>query len=174
MVIYLSILSHILLRSLRTENISSCGFHSLIAKGPQVQWHVFSAVCVSGHCWYCGIFSQNNNCVARETAIASEQLWHNILANDCKQTSSGGNSGSTVGNEVFYGGSCQGVVRKTTETRIGNWKRVAIQRGLEHGSGEIVIIEAITRQLLVKTLQAGKDLAYVVVICKEWKLVMML
>jgi hypothetical protein len=36
----------------------------------------------------------------------------------------------------------------------------------------MAIVEAITRQLLVKTLQAGKYLACVLVICKVWKLAM--
>jgi hypothetical protein len=39
-----------------------------------------------------------------------------------------------------------------------NWKEDAIQRGLEHGSREITIVGVITRQLLGRTLQAGKDL----------------
>jgi hypothetical protein len=36
------------------------------------------------------------------------------------------------------------------------------------------LLEAVTRQLLVKTLRAGKDLACALVICKMWKLVMAL
>jgi hypothetical protein len=39
---------------------------------------------------------------------------------------------------------------------------------------ESPILEAVTRQLLVKTQQAGKDLACVVVICKMWRLAMAL
>jgi hypothetical protein len=57
-----------------------------------------------------------------------------------------------------------------------NWSknlqlRAAIQRGLKHGSRGIAIVGAITRQLLVKTLWARKDLACALVICKVWKLV---
>jgi hypothetical protein len=50
------------------------------------------------------------------------------------------------------------------------WKGAAIQRGLEHGSKGIGIVEAVTRQLLMKALQAGKDLVCAVVIRKMWKL----
>jgi hypothetical protein len=32
------------------------------------------------------------------------------------------------------------------------------------------LLGVVTRQLLVKTLQAGKDLVCVIVICKVWKL----
>jgi hypothetical protein len=53
-------------------------------------------------------------------------------------------------------------------------KGAAIQRGLEHGSRGIAIVGVVTRQLLVKTLQAGKDLACALVICKVWKLVTVL
>jgi hypothetical protein len=52
------------------------------------------------------------------------------------------------------------------------WKGAAIQRGLEHGSRGIAIVGAVKRQLLVKTLQAGKHLGCVLVICKAWILVM--
>jgi hypothetical protein len=55
-----------------------------------------------------------------------------------------------------------------------SWKRATIQRGLEHGSGGIVIVEAVTKQLLVKALQAGKDLACALVICKVWRSAMAL
>jgi hypothetical protein len=44
-------------------------------------------------------------------------------------------------------------------------KEDAIQRGSVHGSRGIVIVGAVTRQLLVKTLRAGKDLACALVIC---------
>jgi hypothetical protein len=55
-----------------------------------------------------------------------------------------------------------------------SWKWAAIQAGLEHGSRGIAIVEAVTSQLLVKTLQAGEDLACALVICKVWKLAMAL
>jgi hypothetical protein len=51
-----------------------------------------------------------------------------------------------------------------------SWKGAAIQRGLEHGSRGIAIVAAVTRQLLMKALQAGKDLVCAVVICKVWTL----
>jgi hypothetical protein len=51
-----------------------------------------------------------------------------------------------------------------------SWKGAAIQRRLERGSRGTV--GAVTRQLLMKTLQARKDLADALVICKLWKLAM--
>jgi hypothetical protein len=48
-------------------------------------------------------------------------------------------SESTVGNGVFYGGPCQGVIRRTTGARIGSWEGAAIQRGLQPGSSGIAI-----------------------------------
>jgi hypothetical protein len=36
------------------------------------------------------------------------------------------------------------------------------------------VLEAVSREWLVKTQQAGKDLACAVVICKAWRLVMVL
>jgi hypothetical protein len=42
------------------------------------------------------------------------------------------NTGGTVGNSVFYGGQCQGVIRRTPEKRISSWKGDAIQGALEH------------------------------------------
>jgi hypothetical protein len=47
--------------------------------------------------------------------------------------------------------------------------KVALQRELELGSRGIAIVGAVTRQLLVKTLGAGKDLASALVICKIWR-----
>jgi hypothetical protein len=44
-----------------------------------------------------------------------------------------------------------------------NWKGAAIQKGLEPGRREITIVEAVIRQLLVKTLWAGKELAFATV-----------
>jgi hypothetical protein len=51
-----------------------------------------------------------------------------------------------------------------------SWKGATIQRGLEHRSRGIAIVGAITRQLLVKTLGAGKDLICALVNSKVWKL----
>jgi hypothetical protein len=45
---------------------------------------------------------------------------------------------------------------------------------LEYGSTGIAIDGTFIGQLLVKTLQAAKDLACALVICKVWKLVMAL
>jgi hypothetical protein len=56
----------------------------------------------------------------------------------------------------------------------GSWKGAGIQGGLEPGTRGIAIVEAVTRQLLVKTLQAGKHIACVAVNCKLWKLPMAL
>jgi hypothetical protein len=55
-----------------------------------------------------------------------------------------------------------------------NWKGATIQKGIGHGKRGIATVGAITRQLLVKTLQAGKDLACALEICKVWKLAMAL
>jgi hypothetical protein len=76
----------------------------------------------------------------------------------------------TVGNGVFYSGQYRSVGRRTTGARRNSWKRAAIQRGTEHGSRGIAIVGAVTRQLLVKTLRDGKDLAYTLMICEVWKL----
>jgi hypothetical protein len=46
-----------------------------------------------------------------------------------------------------------------------SWKEATIQRVLEHRSSGIAIVEAVTRQLLAKILQAGNDLVWAVVIC---------
>jgi hypothetical protein len=56
----------------------------------------------------------------------------------------------------------------------GSWKGGANQRGLEPGSRGIAIVGAATRQVLVKTLQAGKDLVCALVICEVCKLAMAL
>jgi hypothetical protein len=40
----------------------------------------------------------------------------------------------------------------------------AIQRGFQHGSRKTAIVGAVTRQLLVKTLRAAKDLACALVV----------
>jgi hypothetical protein len=62
----------------------------------------------------------------------------------------------------------------TADARIRSWKGVTILRGLESGSRGIAIVGTVIRQLLVKRLLAGKDLARAVVICKVWKLAMAL
>jgi hypothetical protein len=49
--------------------------------------------------------------------------------------------------------------------RVRNWNGAVIQRGLEPGSREIVLVKAVTRQLLVKRLRAGKDLECALVSC---------
>jgi hypothetical protein len=53
-------------------------------------------------------------------------------------------------------------------------KGAAVQRGLEHRSRGKPLLEAVIRRGLVKTLQAGKYLAYAGVICKVWKSAMVL
>jgi hypothetical protein len=58
--------------------------------------------------------------------------------------------------------------------RIQSWKGAAIQRGLERGNEGIAIVKPVTRQLLVKTVRAGKDLACALVICKVWRSAMAL
>jgi hypothetical protein len=83
------------------------------------------------------------------------------------------NRGGTAGNDVYYGGPFSGFIRRTT-ARIQRWKGAAIHREHEQRSRGIAIAGTVTRQLPVKTLQAGKDLAWAPVNCKVWKLVMAL
>jgi hypothetical protein len=49
-----------------------------------------------------------------------------------------------------------------------SWKGTTIQWGLECGSWWISLSEAVTRERLANTQQAGNDLACNVVICKVW------
>jgi hypothetical protein len=61
------------------------------------------------------------------------------------------------------------VPRSYKQDEVKNYfssKGAAIQRGLEHESGGIAIVGAVTRQLLEKTLRAEKDLACVTVMFK--------
>jgi hypothetical protein len=44
------------------------------------------------------------------------------------------------------------------EEKEFSWKEAAFQRELECGSKGIAMLETVTRQLLVKTLRAGRDL----------------
>jgi hypothetical protein len=55
-----------------------------------------------------------------------------------------------------------------------SWMGAAVQTKLEHGSRQIAIVGAVTRQLLVKTLQNGKELGCALVICKVWRSAMAL
>jgi hypothetical protein len=49
-----------------------------------------------------------------------------------------------------------------------SWKKAAIQRGFESGEAEeFPLLEAVTRERLLKTQQAERDLAGAVVICKN-------
>jgi hypothetical protein len=61
----------------------------------------------------------------------------------------------------LYSGGCEGKAIR---------KGAAIQRGLKSGSRGIATVKAVTRQILVKALEAGKDLACALVIFKMWKL----
>jgi hypothetical protein len=67
-----------------------------------------------------------------------------------------------LGNQVC---SVRDAVKKTV-----SWKGAGIQRGLVPESRSFCNVKAVTRERLVKTHQDGKDLAYVVVICKVWSL----
>jgi hypothetical protein len=49
-----------------------------------------------------------------------------------------------------------------------SWKGAAVQIGLESGSRGKPLLEAVTRQLLVKTMRAGKYLACARIIGKVW------
>jgi hypothetical protein len=61
---------------------------------------------------YCGIFAQSKNCEPRGTPVATALKQHSFLGNVRKRTGSRGNGGGTVGNGVFYGGPCRGVIRR--------------------------------------------------------------
>jgi hypothetical protein len=50
-----------------------------------------------------------------------------------------------------------------------SWKGAAIQTALEPESRLIAIVGTVTRQLLVKTMQAGEDLACALAIFNMWK-----
>jgi hypothetical protein len=56
----------------------------------------------------------------------------------------------------------------------GSWKRVEreppFREDVSAEAEESPLLEAVTRELLVKTPQAGKGLAGAVVICELWKL----
>jgi hypothetical protein len=72
--------------------------------------------------------------------------------------------------KYFLLGPCKGVIR---EGNLGN--RVSsvqqhLKRGLERGTEESPLLEAVSRERLVKTQQAGKDLECAVVICKVCRL----
>jgi hypothetical protein len=49
-----------------------------------------------------------------------------------------------------------------------------VKRGLERVAEEYPLLEAVARELLVKTQQAGRGLAVAVVICELWRLAMAL
>jgi hypothetical protein len=63
----------------------------------------------------------------------------------------------------------------------GNWSKNSsvgreppFREDFRTDAEEQPLLEAITRNCLVKTLQAGKDSAYAAVICKVWKLMIVL
>jgi hypothetical protein len=60
------------------------------------------------------------------------------------------------GNQSVLYGSLK---KRVSNSFSGSWKGAAVEKGLEPGDRGIAIVKAITRQLLVKPLQAGKDLA---------------
>jgi hypothetical protein len=63
-------------------------------------------------------------------------------------------------NGVFYGGPCRKVIRRTTGARIQAVVREQpFRQNFSTEAEKYPLLEAFTRQLLVKTLQAGKDLA---------------
>jgi hypothetical protein len=68
--------------------------------------------------------------------------------------------------KVFILGPFKGVIRK----KIGGGRvssvRESVKRELERGNLRISTVEAVTRERLVKTQQAGKCLAGAVVICE--------
>jgi hypothetical protein len=47
-----------------------------------------------------------------------------------------------------------------------SWNGAAVQRGIERGAEESLLLEAVTKERLVKTQQAAENLGYAVVICK--------
>jgi hypothetical protein len=66
--------------------------------------------------------------------IGTDLKQRSFLRNDRKHRGSLGNSAGGVGNGVFYGDPCRGVVSRTTR-----WKGTAIQRGLQPGNRGIGI-----------------------------------
>jgi hypothetical protein len=53
----------------------------------------------------------------------------------------------------------QGSSVKEPVNKRGSWNEAAVQRGLDPGSRGIAIVEAVIRQVLVKTSRAGKGVA---------------
>jgi hypothetical protein len=75
------------------------------------------------------------------------------------------NSGGTVGNSVFYGGPCRRFMRR------------AVGRELpfrEDLSPEAATVRSCYQAATSEDSVAGKDLGCALVICKVWKLVMVL
>jgi hypothetical protein len=84
----------------------------------------------------------------------------------------------------FLLGPCKGVILKTVGTTesvlYGSlWSKDAVVRwspfrDLNAQTEESPLLEAVTRERMVKTHQAGKDLACTVVICEMWRLMVAL
>jgi hypothetical protein len=51
------------------------------------------------------------------------------------------------------------IIRRATEARTDSWKGTAVERRLRPEAEESPLLEAVTRQLLVKTLRDVKDSA---------------
>jgi hypothetical protein len=60
----------------------------------------------------------------------------------------------TAGNGVFYSGPCRGVIRERKLQLSSVGRELPFRKDM---SPEAATVKAVTRQLLVKTLWAGKD-----------------
>jgi hypothetical protein len=60
------------------------------------------------------------------------------------------------------------------EEKISVGREPPFRENLSAEAEESPLLEAVTRERLVKTQQAGRDLACAVVICKVWRLAMAL
>jgi hypothetical protein len=55
------------------------------------------------------------------------------------------------------------------DKNISVWREPPFREDLDPGAEDYPLLEAVTRQLLVKTLRAGKALENALVNCKVWK-----
>jgi hypothetical protein len=89
----------------------------------------------------------------RDKQIYQSYCWVTVKKTCLHSNAATHNNKDTVGNSIFYGGPCRGVI-SWTKWRLCR-KGATIQRVIDHRSRGIAIVAAITRQLLVKALQAG-------------------
>jgi hypothetical protein len=122
------------------------------------------------------IFAQSNDCGARETAVATEWLWTTYISRQRlgKHVPAATDKHSTIKVLLKTVFSTQSVQRGYKEDKWGlrvssvleSMKKRAQLEGFRRETEDWSLLETATRQLLVKTLRASKDLACVTVICK--------